>query len=221
NSSRLKDESTFLKNYCLDDNCPTTIFKAGIYVAPFEDLENKNIEIYTRELRFTPLALLYAPGGNVSINAQKIENIWIDASGLNGEQDGFLSHENKVTFPKGRCQTTHPDWGKDKKNERQKECKLVEELVPPQDQPQDGDLYLLKTSGKAAGKISINLSFDGVVVDVPLLVSRGGDGADGLKGLRAAPEGQECKDSFEIEEGIHKTWQQKYIREDRRGGRES
>src|SRR5690606_3173810 len=27
--------------------------------------------------------------------------------------------------------------------------------------------------------------------------------------------------SFEIEEGIHKTWQQKYIREDRRGGRES
>src|SRR5690606_34168757 len=79
--------------------------------------------------------------------------------------------------------------------------------ISPQAQPQAGDIYDLQVNGKNAGRITLSMHFDGKIDGMPLLASRGGNGAYGKKGLRAAPKGKACQNSLTLETGELKTWE--------------
>ena len=126
---------------------------------------------------FTPLAMIYAPGSNVTINANELQNVWIDTSGLNGMQDGYLDKNRKVIYPKGAY----------KKDGVKEIWSIKTKGLSPKNQPQKPTSIM---NGQHAGKIALNFNYDGKLSGAPLLVSRGGHGANGRKGLTAIPVGQ-------------------------------
>ena len=196
-------DRTFSTNYCPSTrSCKTKVFKAGIYVVPFNDISKINIQLFANKMIFTPLAMIYAPGSNVTINANELQNAWIDTSGLNGMQDGYLDKDRKVIYPKGAY-----------KKDGVKEIWSIETKgLSPQNQPQKPTSIM---NGQHAGKIALNFNYDGKLSGAPLLVSRGGHGANGRKGLTAIPVGQgsKCQNPITII-NVNEKWKskEKYIK---------
>lgn len=176
-------DHTFGRNYCQNSrrDCEL-VLGAGIYSAP----EDMDLELFGKSIRFTPLAMIYAPGQDVYLNFEKIEGLWIDTSGRNGD--------HAIAYDESQNNTTRPVHRTRRNGEYTYYELRVDPISPRQ---QAAGIY-----GEDAGQIEIHQPYNGEIHGMPLLVSRGGNGGDGAKGFDAIAQGENsCEDTFEFQIG--------------------
>ena len=185
---------TFKKNYCKKStsNCETLKLSPGIFMSPLAANENGyNLELFGESIYFHPLSMIYAPGMNVYLNFEKIQNAWIDVSGKDGVFTAREKDHIEITVPSIRYRVA----SKHKKHKPGMDkyiWRLSGKLSKVPDQIASG-------SGSNSGRIEINQSYKGVMVGIPLLVSQGGSGANGGKGLSSR-----LKKKVKVYTGAHK-----------------
>lgn len=158
---------------------------AGIYK------EDVNIIIQGfDEVTFHPLAVIYAPGKNVTITTKTLKSPWIDTSALNATpatSNGQYNALEGILFPtQGRDYTSSGH----KKDSEKYYIKNATDLWSKEKRERKG------IEGNKAGDIS--LTADLLIGDAPILVAVGGNGSNGVRGKTILSDENKTSKTFKI-----------------------
>ncbi|MBT3980882.1 MAG: hypothetical protein HOE90_05970 [Bacteriovoracaceae bacterium] len=94
NEKASKIEINLCSSSADSSSCNITFTKPGIYFI------EKDMIIFNGKLKMSPLAMIYAPGKNVTLsNVSEVHELWIDTSGLKGETVSKEYDSNSGTHP--------------------------------------------------------------------------------------------------------------------------